>query len=115
LLSITVATIGILYSFRYFKRNPLWKPPRLLEEKYNVDEFYDATIVNPIEQTSRHVLWGFFDVKVIDGFVNLIARVFAGLADAMRYMQTGYARNYAAVILIGAILVIGYFGYIALR
>jgi NADH-quinone oxidoreductase subunit L len=115
LLSITIATIGILYSFQYFKRNPLWKPPRLLEEKYNVDEFYDATIVTPIEQTSRHVLWRFFDVKVIDGFVNLVARVFAGLADAMRYMQTGYARNYAAVILIGAILVIGYFGYIALR
>jgi NADH-quinone oxidoreductase subunit L len=115
LLSISIAIIGILYSFRYFDRNPLWKPPRILEEKYNVDEFYDATVVTPIEQTSRHVLWKFIDVKVIDGFVNLIARVFAGLADAMRYMQTGYARNYAAVILIGAILVIAYFGYTAMR
>jgi NADH-quinone oxidoreductase subunit L len=114
-VSIAIAVLGILFSSPYFKRKPLWKPPRLLEEKYNVDEFYDATIVNPIEQTSRHVLWRFFDVKVIDGFVNLVARVFAELADAMRYMQTGYARNYAAVILIGAILVIGYFGYIAFR
>jgi NADH-quinone oxidoreductase subunit L len=114
-ISGAIAIIALLYSFPYFKRNPLWKPPRLLEEKYNVDEFYDATIVNPIEQTSRHVLWRFFDVEVIDGFVNLVARVFARSADAMRYMQTGYARNYAAVILIGAILIIGYFGYVALR
>jgi NADH-quinone oxidoreductase subunit L len=115
IVSIAIAGIGILCRYQFFKRKPLWKPPRLLEEKYNVDEFYDAAVVNPIEQTSRHVLWRFFDVQVIDGFVNLVARVFAGLADAMRYMQTGYARNYAAVILIGAILVIGYFGYIALR
>ncbi|MBO0719227.1 MAG: NADH-quinone oxidoreductase subunit L [Blastocatellia bacterium] len=115
LLSITIAVLGLLYSFQYFKRNPLWKPPRLLEEKYNVDEFYDATVVNPIEQTSRHVLWKFFDVEVIDGIVNSIAKAFANLADFLRYSQTGYARNYAAVILIGAILVIGYFGFIALR
>jgi NADH-quinone oxidoreductase subunit L len=115
LLSITIAIIGILYSFRYFDKYPLWKPPRLLEEKYHVDEFYDATVVAPIEATSRHVLWKFFDVKIIDGFVNLIARSFARLADAMRYMQTGYTRNYAAVILIGAILIIGYFSFIALR
>jgi hypothetical protein len=37
------------------------------------------------------------------------------LADLLRYTQTGFARNYAAVILVGAILVIGYFGFIALR
>jgi NADH-quinone oxidoreductase subunit L len=114
-LSLTIAIIGLMFSFRYFKRSPLWKPPRMLEEKYHVDEFYDATVVAPIEATSRHVLWKFFDVMIIDGFVNFIARAFARLADAMRYMQTGYARNYAAVILIGAILIIGYFSFIALR
>jgi NADH-quinone oxidoreductase subunit L len=49
------------------------------------------------------------DVKIIDGLVNGVARLFAALAGALRYTQTGFARNYAAVILLGAIIVIGYF------
>jgi NADH-quinone oxidoreductase subunit L len=48
-------------------------------------------------------------VKIIDGFVNGVARMFAALAGALRRTQTGFARNYAAVILLGAIIVIGYF------
>ncbi|MCI0336892.1 MAG: NADH-quinone oxidoreductase subunit L [Acidobacteria bacterium] len=115
LISIIIAVLGIGFGFRFFNRNPLWQPPRLLEEKYKIDEFYDDTIVNPIEQTSRFVLWKIVDVKIIDGFVNSLARGFAGLANVLRYTQTGFARNYAAVILIGAILVIGYFGFVALR
>ncbi len=41
--------------------------------------------------------------------MNGVARMFANLAGALRYTQTGFARNYAAVILVGAIVVIGYF------
>jgi NADH-quinone oxidoreductase subunit L len=115
LISIVVAGIGLIVGYIFFSRRPLWKPPRLLENKWYVDELYDNTIVYPIEQTSRFFLWKVVDVKIIDGFVNWIARVFAGLADAMRYTQTGFARNYAAVILLGAILIIGYFGFIAPR
>jgi hypothetical protein len=55
------------------------------------------------------------DVKIIDGFVNWIAQRIAGLADILRYTQNGFTRNYAAVILIGAIVVIGYFGFLAMR
>jgi NADH-quinone oxidoreductase subunit L len=114
-LSVLLGLAGIGIGYAVFRRDPLKRMPTLLENKYYVDEFYDETIVNPIEQTSRYFLWQIIDVKIIDGFVNWIARGFAGLADTMRYTQTGFARNYAAVILIGAILVIGYFGYIALR
>jgi len=115
IISTLVAIIGLLLGWLIFSSNPLRKMPKLLEEKYRVDEFYDEAIVNPIEQTSRHFLWQVVDVKIIDGFVNGVARLFAGLAGALRYTQTGFARNYAAVILVGAIIVIGYFGYIALR
>ena len=33
----------------FFTRKPLWPMPTLLENKYYVDEIYDATIINPIE------------------------------------------------------------------
>jgi NADH-quinone oxidoreductase subunit L len=114
-ISTLVAIIGLLLGWLIFTKNPLKPMPATLENKYYVDEIYDEAVVTPIEQTSRHFLWQVIDVKIIDGFVNSLARAFAGLANALRYTQTGFARNYAAVILAGAIIVIGYFGYIALR
>ncbi len=114
-ISTLVAIIGLLLGWLIFTKNPLKPMPVTLENKYYVDEIYDEAVVVPIEQTSRHFLWQVVDVKIIDGFVNGLARFFAGLAGALRYTQTGFARNYAAVILVGAIIVIGYFGYIALR
>jgi NADH-quinone oxidoreductase subunit L len=114
-ISSVAALLGLAFGFWFFKRNPLWRAPKLLEDKYRVDELYDATIVEPIEDLSREGLWKVVDVKIIDGFVNGVARAFAGLAGVLRYTQTGFARNYAAVILVGAIIVIGYFGFVALR
>jgi NADH-quinone oxidoreductase subunit L len=108
-ISSVLALLGLGFGLVFFKRNPLWRAPKLLEDKYRVDEFYDATVVGPIENLSRDGLWKIVDVKIIDGIVNGVARLFAALAGALRYTQTGFARNYAAVILVGAIIVIGYF------
>src|SRR5262245_51058555 len=108
-ISSVLALFGLAFGLVFFNRNPLWRAPKLLEDKYRVDEFYDATVVGPVENLSRDGLWKVVDVKIIDGFVNGVARLFAALAGALRYTQTGFARNYAAVILLGAIIVIGYF------
>jgi NADH-quinone oxidoreductase subunit L len=108
-ISSVLALLGIGFGWAFFRRNPLWRAPKLLEDKYRVDELYDTTIVGPIENLSRDGLWKIVDVKIIDGIVNGVARLFAALAGALRYTQTGFARNYAAVILVGAIIVIGYF------
>src|SRR5215470_3390681 len=108
-ISSALALLGLAFGLVFFNRNPLWRAPKLLEDKYRVDELYDATVVGPVESLSRDGLWKVVDVKIIDGFVNGVARLFAAVAGALRYTQTGFARNYAAVILLGAIIVIGYF------
>jgi NADH-quinone oxidoreductase subunit L len=108
-VSSALALFGLAFGLAFFNRNPLWRAPKLLEDKYRVDELYDATIVSPVENLSRDGLWKIVDVKIIDGIVNGVARLFAALAGALRYTQTGFTRNYAAVILFGAIIVIGYF------
>lgn len=113
--SILLGLIGIAVGFAVFGKNPLKKMPKILEDKYKVDELYDEVIVTPIETLSREGLWKVVDVKIIDGAVNGAAKLFGGLSGILRHTQTGFARNYAAVILVGAIVVIGYFGYIALR
>jgi NADH-quinone oxidoreductase subunit L len=87
--------------------------PRLLEQKYKVDELYNAAIINPIKYVSREGLWKLFDVGVIDGLVNGLARATREVGDGVRRVQFGFVRSYAAIILLGALAVIGYFVYAA--
>ncbi len=115
LLSVVVGLLGIGLGLAIFSKKPLRHMPKILEDKYRIDELYEASVIQPIEHTSRSFLWKVVDVKLIDGAVNGVAKLMAGLAGILRHTQTGFARGYAAVILVGAIVVIGYFGYIALR
>ncbi len=108
-LSIALALVGIGIGLFYFTRKPLAKMPRLLENKYYVDEIYNATIVDPIEEGSRVGLWRIFDVGVIDGIVNGVGTVTKEIGNTARRLQPGFVRSYAAIILVGALLVIGYF------
>ena len=114
-ISVLLGFIGIGIGAAVWLKKPLRSMPKLLEDKYYVDELYESAVIQPLEHTSRDLLWRFVDVRIIDGFVNGVARAFSGLSGILRYTQSGSARNYAAVILIGAILIIGYFGFLAAR
>ncbi|HEV2762206.1 MAG TPA: hypothetical protein VGV38_04360, partial [Pyrinomonadaceae bacterium] len=59
--------------------------------------------------------WKLFDVGVVDGMVNGLARSVAGLGAGLRRLQTGLVRGYAAIILLGALAVIAYFAVSAYR
>ncbi|HSB12198.1 MAG TPA: NADH-quinone oxidoreductase subunit L, partial [Blastocatellia bacterium] len=108
-VSSLIAIGGIGFGWWWFKRKPLWEPPKLLEQKYYVDEIYNAAVVQPIKQTSTAVLWKIIDVYIIDGAVNGAGYLASLLGGAMRYLQSGLARSYVAVLVLGALLIIGYF------
>ncbi|HJQ32752.1 MAG TPA: NADH-quinone oxidoreductase subunit L [Pyrinomonadaceae bacterium] len=110
-ISIVVGLLGIGIGWMVFRKRPLLEMPRLLENKYYVDEVYDATLIEPIKAGSREGLWRFFDVGVIDGIVNGLGRGMAALGGVLRYMQPGFVRSYAAIILLGALAVVGYFAW----
>jgi NADH-quinone oxidoreductase subunit L len=110
-VSVTVGIVGIIIGFLVFGKRPLLRLPRLLENKYKVDEFYNAALINPIKTGSREGLWRFFDVGVIDGAVNGVGRGTAALGGVLRYLQAGFVRTYAAIILLGALAVLGYFAW----
>jgi NADH-quinone oxidoreductase subunit L len=111
LISVTIALLGIGIGWLVFQRQPLRQMPRLLENKYYVDEIYDATIINPIHVVSRVGLWKLFDVGVIDGLIHNLGRTVIDFGKTLRYMQIGFVRAYAAIILAGALIIIGYFAY----
>jgi len=106
---VTIAIAGILIGWFAFRWRPLRAMPRLLENKYYVDEVYDAALINPIKAGSREGLWKIFDVGVIDGIVNGLGRAVRELGRVVRYLQVGFVRSYAAIILLGALAVIAYF------
>ncbi|MFP5263422.1 MAG: NADH-quinone oxidoreductase subunit L [Blastocatellia bacterium] len=109
IISSVIALAGIGIGWAWFKRNPLWEPPRLLEEKYYVDEAYDAAVVRPIKVGSANILWKIVDVAIIDGAVNAGGILASRLGDMLRYLQSGLARSYVAVVIFGALILIGYF------
>jgi NADH-quinone oxidoreductase subunit L len=111
LVSVLIALGGIGIGWIMFQRQPLRALPRLLENKYYVDEIYDATIIKPIEVGSREGLWKVFDVGVIDGIIHTIGGGVVRFGRTLRYMQMGFVRGYAAIILAGALIIIGYFAY----
>ena len=113
-LSVLIALLGIAIGWLIFKTRPLLQLPRILENKYYVDEIYDAAIINPIKVGSREGLWKLFDVGVIDGFLHAIGDVVKEAGRLVRHLQAGFVRGYAAIILLGALAIIGFFTYSAL-
>ena len=69
------------------------------------DAFNEAVFMRPGQALTRTLVKG--DDLVIDGAVRGIGRTALGTGAALRASQTGFARSYAALILIGAIVLIG--------
>jgi len=111
LVSVLIALSGIGIGWFMFERRPLRAMPGLLENKYYVDEIYDVAIINPIEAGSREGLWKIFDVGVIDGIIHTLGGAVVRAGRTIRYLQFGFVRGYAAIILAGALILIGYFAY----
>ena len=82
---------------------------RVLLNKYYVDEIYDATILKPVEIASEEGLWKRVDARGIDGAVNGVGEAFGGLALVLRRAQTGSVRAYAGSLLLGVVVILGYY------
>src|SRR5216684_719261 len=107
----------------------------LLLHKYYVDELYDALIVNRVKDLGTWL--GVFDAKVIDGLgvdgtgwlmryaskvsmwwdkwvidglLNLVAKLTQLFSYPVRLLQTGLFSNYAMLILVGLAVLLAYYG-----
>jgi NADH-quinone oxidoreductase subunit L len=108
-LSVMAVVAAVVWARQFYRREPLRPAPTLLEKKYYLDEIYEALVVRPLRVISTTVLWRFLDLTLIDGAVNGTATVVAGMARILRQMQTGLVRSYVVMILVGALIVLGYF------
>jgi NADH-quinone oxidoreductase subunit L len=109
---------------------------RLVYGKYYMDEIYDALFVNRVKDlgttlasfdanvvdglgvdgagwltrtASRLSIW--WDTWIVDGLVNLGARIVWLFSYPVRMVQTGLVPNYALLIVLGVLVFLGYYGY----
>jgi len=116
LFSVAVALFGIFLAYIFYIKKP--KTPhnivakfpflyKLLFNKYYVDEIYNATIVRPLVKGSE-IVYDNFDLKVIDGTANGLAKTTGFFGKFLSYFQTGLIKDYALIFLLGVILLLGY-------
>jgi NADH-quinone oxidoreductase subunit L len=82
---------------------------RLLQNKYYLDEIYNAVIVQPIKQLSTGALWKGVDAGLIDGTINGVGAGVQSFSASLRRVQTGSVRTYAASLFFGAVLILGWY------
>ena len=118
-LAIVIAVAGILLAWTRLDPASLApkreSPPehgfeKVLADKYYVDEIYDATIVTPIVDGSRGLLWRGIDVGVIDGLgVNGTGYLTKFVGWIGSQFQSGRLGTYAWVLIAGVIVVLSAF------
>ncbi|MGZ3663608.1 MAG: NADH-quinone oxidoreductase subunit L [Ktedonobacterales bacterium] len=112
-LGLVAAGIGIAIAYSlYGRRQPSFAPSRnplriFLEHGWYVDELYDNVIVRPILWLGRALQSG------LEGGLDLSSRGVGGaiglVSNSLRALQTGYVRNYALAIFVGAALIVLYY------
>jgi len=116
-VSVAIAFIGIGMAYLFYVKNPALPKSaaeklnglyRLVFNKYYVDEIYQLLFINSLKNLGTG-LWRGFDEFIIDGTVNGIAYLFGWLSNAMRRMQTGLVQNYAFSMVIGGVILAGYY------
>ncbi len=78
---------------------------RLLEDKYRIDEIYDAVIIRPLAWLSQQ-LWRIVDEMIIDGLVNFSGLLVRVGGEVVRIFQTGYVQTYAFFMVLGLLAIL---------
>ncbi|GAB4261835.1 NADH-quinone oxidoreductase subunit L [Deferrisoma sp.] len=120
-LSVAYALLGILVAYLCYIAKPdipakvaekfrgLYE---LLYNKYFVDEIYQAVFVEGTLALATFC-YAFFDVVVIDGIVNGVGYLVRSVGAGLRRFQTGQVQAYALSILLGAVILVGYYAVVA--
>ncbi|TWJ33546.1 NADH-quinone oxidoreductase subunit L [Geobacter argillaceus] len=115
--SVVIAVIGISIAFALYVVSPQIPArftaafPALHRAVYNkwyVDEIYDFIFVNPCKAFGNF-LWKGFDVLVVDGIVNGVAKVVMGVSTGMKGLQSGYVHNYAFGMVAGVVAILAFY------
>ncbi|WP_345081333.1 NADH-quinone oxidoreductase subunit L [Nemorincola caseinilytica] len=103
-VAVSVIMIGVAYSTT---RNVEFKEntglAKVLENKWYIDELYDATIVRPLAALSKLMdTWA--ERRGIDGIVNGVGKTVRWGGDRLRLLQSGHVGSYIFVMVLGIVI-----------
>ncbi|MBW6510581.1 MAG: NADH-quinone oxidoreductase subunit L [Desulfuromonadaceae bacterium] len=116
-ISVGIAVFGIFLAWTMYIKNPALPGQfvakftgihRVIFNKWYVDEIYDALFVNPIKRLGTF-LWKGIDVRVVDGIVNGVGKLVNVSSMLLRYTQSGYVHNYAFMMVVGMLFIVGFY------
>jgi NADH-quinone oxidoreductase subunit L len=116
LISLALALGGILLAMYMYLIDPtvpdhisaqFQRAYRVLIKNYYVDALYDRLVVEPIMRASSW-LWARVEVGLIDSTVIQVGAFVRRDSAWLSRVQSGFVRNYALSIFLGAVVVIGY-------
>ena len=79
----------------------------LLARAWYVDDIYDEVIGEPARKVAAFSA-DVVDQEVIDGAVNGIGVLVKVTGSRLRRVQTGFVRNYALAVAVGAVAILAY-------
>jgi NADH-quinone oxidoreductase subunit L len=99
-----VAVIGLVVAMPLWTTQPKRSElePAVLQRSYYLDDIYDALIGRPGQALARFSAV-VIDNQVIDGAVNGVGRLARLSGSGLRRVQTGFVRQYALGIVVGAV------------
>ena len=120
-LALGVALVGLFLGWLIYRRplasatardplarlGPLWTA---LNRKWWVDEFYHAVIVRPYKAISRF-LAGDVDTGFIDTVATGMGVLVRRLSRAGGFLQNGFVRSYALMIVVGVVVIMMYLAF----
>jgi NADH-quinone oxidoreductase subunit L len=107
IVSAAVAVGGIYVAWLVYDRRRLRAvEPKVLEHAWYYDEAVSNFVAGPGYESYEGVAW--FDKNVVDGAVNGIGKISRLTGRGLRVLQSGYVRNYALGIGIGAVALLAW-------
>ena len=112
-MALTMVAIGVAIAFfKYARQEVSSVAPenvsiftKIARQDLMQDRFNEAVFMRPGQALTTTLVAA--DDAVIDGAVRGVGQVAMGSGSALRGLQNGYVRSYAAMILVGAIALIG--------
>jgi len=108
-VTLLAVAIGLVLAWRQYASLPVPETApagSVLTRAARVDLYQDAVndavLVEPGRHLTRSLVYG--DRTAVDGAFTGLGRLTVGLGELVRKLQTGYARQYAATMLLGLIV-----------
>lgn len=107
-VAVIVAFAGIAAAYAvYAKKKVKAIEPAILEQAWMYDAAAAKLVGGPGRAAFNAVAWA--DSRIVDGAVNGTATLVRGVAGQVRKSQSGFTRVYAALMTIGAVVLLAWF------